>query len=113
MLCAGGCPLSPAAPPLPPPLSLPLFSWGGGWGLAARAAPPAPPPPPTAGDWPAPAVIRLAIPGGRAGLHTILLGPRADGRPHDPRSVAQLEETAGLVAAAVAAGHAPTPEARG
>jgi hypothetical protein len=55
----------------------------------------------TAGEWPAPAVIRMAIPGGHGSLHTLLLGPRRDGRPHDPLAVAQLEETATLVASAV------------
>lgn len=56
----------------------------------------------TAGEWPVPAVVRMPIPGGPGGLSTLLLGPRTDGRPHDPRTVAQLEETARLVASAVA-----------
>ena len=31
----------------------------------------------------------------------ILIGARFDGRPHDPRSIAELQEVATLVAAAV------------
>jgi hypothetical protein len=59
----------------------------------------------TAGAWPVPPVIRLAIPGGSGALHAILIGPRLDGRPHDPRTVAHLEETAGMVATVVGLTH--------
>jgi hypothetical protein len=37
-------------------------------------------------------------------LEAILVGPRIDGRQHDPRTIAHLEETAGLVATAVGLG---------
>lgn len=55
----------------------------------------------TTGVWPVPTVVRLPIPGGSGGFHAILVGPRVDGRPHDPRTIANLEATAGLVAKAV------------
>jgi hypothetical protein len=55
----------------------------------------------TAGEWPLPAVIRLPIRGAAPSMTALLAGPRADGQPHDPRSVAELEEVVGLVAAAV------------
>jgi hypothetical protein len=55
----------------------------------------------TAGEWPVPSVVRLPIPGGSGALRALLLGPRVDGRPHDPRTLSILEETAGLVANAV------------
>lgn len=42
--------------------------------------------------------IRLAVPGRNA---AVVVGPRADGQPHDPRAVARLEELAALVSAAV------------
>ena len=54
----------------------------------------------TAGSWPTAAVVRLPITG-RGPLRAILVGPRVDGRPHDPLTVAQLEDVAGLVASAV------------
>lgn len=55
----------------------------------------------TAGEWPVPAVARLAIPGGRGTLKTILVGPRRDGEPHDPRAIAELQDVAALAARAV------------
>jgi hypothetical protein len=58
----------------------------------------------TAGTWPVASVVRLPIPGGGP-LHALLLGPRADGRPHDPRTIAHLEDTVGLVANAVGLTH--------
>jgi hypothetical protein len=67
----------------------------------------------TAGTWPVPPAIRLQIPGGYGSLHTILVGPRRDGRPHDPRTVAQLEDVAGLAASAVRAGERQATGARG
>jgi hypothetical protein len=54
----------------------------------------------TAGAWPAVAVIRMPI-AGHGAIRAILVGPRVDGRPHDPRPVAQLEDMAGLVATAL------------
>jgi MFS family permease len=58
----------------------------------------------TAGTWPVASVVRLPIPGGGP-LHALLVGPRADGRPHDPRTIAHLEDTVGLVANAVGLTH--------
>ncbi|TMC60901.1 MAG: hypothetical protein E6J17_09280 [Chloroflexi bacterium] len=58
----------------------------------------------TAGAWPVEGVIRLSIPGPSKRLATIVVGPRVDGRPHDARSVGQLEELATLVGAAVRPG---------
>jgi hypothetical protein len=63
----------------------------------------------TAGQWPVPAVVRLAIPGGMRRLASVLVGPRPDGRPHDPRSIAELEELTGLVGAAVRRSETPDP----
>lgn len=54
----------------------------------------------TSGEWPLPLVVRLPIRGGGRGLKAILIGPRLDGRPHDPRSIAELQELVNLVAAA-------------
>jgi hypothetical protein len=54
----------------------------------------------SAGEWPVRPAVRLAIPGGGGPLAAILVGPRVDGRPHDPRSIAELQEIATLVAAA-------------
>lgn len=59
----------------------------------------------TAGSWPVASVVRLRIPGGADPLRALLVGPRADGRPHDPRTIAHLEETVGLVAKAVGLTH--------
>jgi hypothetical protein len=59
----------------------------------------------TAGTWPASSVVRLPIPGGSARLGALLVGPRSDGRPHDPLTIARLEETAGLAARAVGLTH--------
>jgi hypothetical protein len=53
-----------------------------------------------AGAWPVAAVIRMPITS-HGPLRAILVGPRVDGRPHDPRTVTQLEDTAGLVASAL------------
>ncbi len=54
----------------------------------------------TAGTWPVPPVVRLPIPSGSGALWAVLVGPRVDGRPHDPRSIVELQELATLVAAA-------------
>jgi hypothetical protein len=50
---------------------------------------------------------------GQGPLRAILLGPRADGRPHDPLTLAQLEDMADLVASALALARRRTPETRG
>jgi hypothetical protein len=55
----------------------------------------------TAGEWPVPAVVRVAIPGGHGPLEAILVGPRRDREPPDPSAIADLEEVARLVATAV------------
>lgn len=57
----------------------------------------------TAGTWPVAAVVRMPI-GGHGRLRAILIGPRLDGRPHDPRILAQLDDTAALVALALRLG---------
>jgi hypothetical protein len=66
----------------------------------------------TAGSWPVAVAIRMPI-AGHGPLHAILVGPRVDGRPHDPRIVAQLEETARLVGAALGIAGKPVVEAHG
>jgi hypothetical protein len=53
------------------------------------------------GEWPLRAVVRLAIPARDARLAAIVVGPRIDGRPHDPRAVEELQEVVSLVASAV------------
>jgi len=52
----------------------------------------------TSGEWPQPSAVTIAIPGGNPSLHAIVVGPRKDGQPHDPHSIAGLEEVAALVA---------------
>ena len=54
----------------------------------------------TAGTWPVAAVVRMPI-AGHGPLRSILLGPRIDGRLHDPLTLARLEEVAELVVSAV------------
>lgn len=49
---------------------------------------------------PFPAVVRLAVPGGTR-LQALVLGPRSDAYPHDPRPIADVEEVVGLVAMAL------------
>jgi hypothetical protein len=56
-----------------------------------------------AGHWPLPSedgAIRRSIAGGTAQLHAIVLGPRRDGRPHEPAELADLERVAALAARA-------------
>jgi len=66
----------------------------------------------TAGSWPVAAVVRMPI--ARHGtLRAVLVGPRVDGRPHDPLTLAQLEDMAVLVASALDLARQPTPETRG
>jgi hypothetical protein len=57
----------------------------------------------SAGTWPVSAAIRLPLTDGRGHLGSVVVGPRVDGRPHDPRTVSRLEEVATLVATAVRA----------
>jgi hypothetical protein len=57
----------------------------------------------TAGAWPVEPLLRLRIPGGTRRLAAIAVGPRVDGRPHDPRAIAQLTEVVGLAGTAVGA----------
>jgi hypothetical protein len=66
----------------------------------------------TAGSWPVAAVVRMPV-AGHGPLRAILVGPRTDGRPHDPLIVAQLEDMAVLVASALDLTRPPTPETRG
>jgi hypothetical protein len=54
----------------------------------------------SAGEWPVRPAVRVAIPGGGGPLAAILVGPRVGGRRHDPRSIAELQEIATLVAVA-------------
>jgi len=61
----------------------------------------------SAGEWPVAAVVRLPIAGGAGGLQAVLVGPRLDGQPHDPRSVAELQEVASLVGTALRLREAP------
>jgi hypothetical protein len=57
----------------------------------------------SAGTWPVSATIRLPLTDGRGHLGSVVVGPRVDGRPHDPQTVSRLEEVATLVATAVRA----------
>ena len=67
----------------------------GGAVLSAGGAPTA-----TAGIWPQVLVDRLPIPGGAGVLGAIVVGPRLDGRPHDPARLDELQRVAGMVALA-------------
>ncbi|HYN70360.1 MAG TPA: hypothetical protein VEX41_09135 [Candidatus Eisenbacteria bacterium] len=67
----------------------------GGAVLSASGAPTA-----TAGMWPQVLVDRLPIPGGGGVLTAIVVGPRHDGRPHDPARLDELQRVAGMVAMA-------------
>ena len=55
----------------------------------------------TAGAWPVAPAVRIPIPGRSGSLTALVVGPRADGSPQDPRSIAELEEVVGLVAAGI------------
>ena len=55
----------------------------------------------TAGEWPVSPVLRLEVPGGHGPLTAILVGPRRDGHPHDPREIENLQDLAQLAVAAV------------
>ena len=58
----------------------------------------------TAGSWPVAAAVHMPIPG-HGPLRAIVVGPRVDGRLHDPLTVARLEDIAALVASAIAVAH--------
>ncbi len=66
----------------------------------------------TAGSWPVSAVIRMPV-SSHGPLVALLVGPRLDGRPHDPRVVARLDETAALIATALEITRPQTPEKPG
>jgi len=66
----------------------------------------------SAGTWPVQPVIRMSILGGRQSMAMLVVGPRADGRRHDPTAVADLQEVVALVAAAVRL-HGPVRTASG
>jgi hypothetical protein len=51
----------------------------------------------TAGAWPQPTAVRVAIPGGSSVLAAIELGPRIGGSPLDPGRIEELERMAALV----------------
>jgi hypothetical protein len=58
----------------------------------------------TAGRWPSPVVVRLAIQGGTPRIQAVLVGPRSDGRLHDPLDVDRLQDVAALVGTAIRLG---------
>jgi hypothetical protein len=58
----------------------------------------------TAGEWPVEELVRVPISSATRALAVVVVGPRVDGRPHDPRSVAHLGDVAALVGAAVRPG---------
>lgn len=55
-------------------------------------------------------MIWLPISGGGT-MAALVVGPRRDGRPHDPRSISDLEELLALVAAAARLGGERTVDA--
>ena len=57
----------------------------------------------SAGTWPAEPSITVPVNAGSAPLTAVLLGPRRDGRPHRPQTVAALGEVATMAALASAA----------
>jgi hypothetical protein len=54
----------------------------------------------TAGAWPQDFVDRVAVPGDAATTAALAIGPRSDGRPHDPARLEELGRVAGMVARA-------------
>jgi hypothetical protein len=71
----------------------------------------------TAGAWPQPDPMRIAIPGGSTTIAAIELGPRFGRAPHDPARLEELQRMAALVVRATRLGMptvAPeSPETRG
>jgi hypothetical protein len=57
----------------------------------------------SAGAWPVEAAVRLPMSDGGTQVGSVIVGPRVDGRPHDPRTVARLADVATLIARAVRA----------
>ena len=57
-----------------------------------------------AGSWPQAASVRVPIGRGEAFHGTLVIGPRGDRQPHDPRAVEKLAELAMLVGAAIRRG---------
>jgi hypothetical protein len=55
----------------------------------------------TAGAWPAEPALRIAIPSEDPRIADLVVGPRRDGRPFEPGTVAALEDLATLVGAAL------------
>jgi hypothetical protein len=58
----------------------------------------------TAGSWPVPAAVRVPIGRAETFQGTLLVGPRSDGKAHDPRDVEKLADLAMLVGAAIRRG---------
>ena len=56
------------------------------------------------GEWPQHASIRLPVGRGERALGMLLVGPRADGQPHDAREVEELADIAIMVGLAIARG---------
>jgi hypothetical protein len=50
------------------------------------------------------AATLVTLPGSRADLRAVAVGPRQDGRPHDPGELAELERVGILAARAVRGG---------
>jgi hypothetical protein len=59
------------------------------------------------GRWPLEPATVVTLPGGSAELHAIAIGPRLDGRPHDPGELVALERVGILAARAVSARSVP------
>ncbi|HEX5149192.1 MAG TPA: hypothetical protein VFW02_08940 [Candidatus Limnocylindrales bacterium] len=55
----------------------------------------------TSGVWPIPTLVRLPIPGRSRSLAALVLGPRQNGQPYDPRTISELDELVTLVAGAL------------
>jgi hypothetical protein len=55
----------------------------------------------SAGAWPVEAAIRLPLIRAGAEAGTLVVGPRLDGRPHEDRAVAMLDEVVGLASRAM------------
>jgi hypothetical protein len=58
----------------------------------------------TRGTWPVPIEIRLVLGDPARRMGWLLLGPRRDGEPHDPRTVTELEDVCRLAGRAMAIG---------
>ena len=58
----------------------------------------------TAGSWPVPPAVRVPVGRAETFQGTLEVGPRTDGKPHDPRDVEKLADLAILVGRAIARG---------